>query len=190
MRFFSDQELWARVTNNDSAAFAILFDQYWEEMFSLAWRRTGDEDQAKDIVQNIFIRCWEYRHEITVTESIAPYLITALKYSVIRHIYQSAKKGLAPLPLSVYDIPEDEKPFLHDWEEFQQVQQLIQNEVMSMPQRMQEIFRLHREQQLPVKVIALRLSLSEQTVKNTLHNAMTRLRTRLRSIDATWILFV
>ncbi|NML23863.1 sigma-70 family RNA polymerase sigma factor [Pseudoflavitalea sp. G-6-1-2] len=190
MQFFSDQELWNRVTNNDSAAFAILFGQYWEEMFSLAWRRTGDEDHAKDIVQNIFIRCWEYRQEITVTDSLAPYLMTALKYSVIRHIYQSAKKGLAPLPLSVYDIPEEEKSFLQDWEEFQHVQQLIQQEVLNMPNRMQEVFRLHREQQLPVKAIALRLSISEQTVKNTLHNAITRLRTRLKSVDATWVLFI
>jgi RNA polymerase sigma-70 factor (ECF subfamily) len=189
MEFLEDKELWTRVRQGDTAAFSLLFDQYWEDMFSIAWRRIGDEGHAKDLVQNIFIRCWEHRQDIEVTNSLAPYLMTALKYSVVRHIYKAARKGVTDLPLSVYQIPEEEQPFLSDWENFQQVQEAINAEVVAMPRRMQQVFRLHQEQQLSIKAIALQLSISEQTVKNTFHTAITRLRTRLKSFD-TFLLFL
>lgn len=176
----SDKELWDKVTQNDPAAFAPLFEKYWEEMFGIAYRRLKDESQAKEIVQNIFIHCWEHRHHINVTLSLAPYLLTALKYSVVRHIYRAAKKGITELPLSVFSIPDEERNHGQDWQEFEALQQTIREEVTHMPHRMREIFTLSREQELSVKEIALRLSLSEQTVKNQLHAALKRLRSRLQ----------
>ncbi|NLR80207.1 RNA polymerase sigma factor [Chitinophaga eiseniae] len=180
MSIVSDKEFWDKVTQDDPAAFTPLFEKYWEEMFSIAYRRLKDESQAKEIVQNIFIHCWDHRHHIQVTQNLAPYLLTALKYSIVRHLYRSAKKGVMELPLSVFNIPDEEKNYEQDWQEFDQLQQTIRLEVANMPGRMREIFILSREQELSIREIAMRLSLSEQTVKNQLHTALKRLRSRLQ----------
>ncbi|MHA4807313.1 RNA polymerase sigma factor [Flavitalea flava] len=185
-----DNELWEKVMRDEPSAFEPLFHQYWEQMFNMAYRRLGDESRAKDIVQDIFIRTWENRREIVVSDSLAPYLMTALKYSIIREIYRSSKKGYMKLPLSVLDIPAEEQGFLSDWQEVEHLQTLVLQEVSAMPLRMQQIFRLRREQELSVRDIALRLSLSEQTVKNTLHTAMKRLRLRLQQPGAFLVFFI
>jgi RNA polymerase sigma-70 factor (family 1) len=176
----SDKNIWRSVKEGDATAFKKIFEQYWEEMFSIAWRRLGDEDQAKDIVQEIFIHCWNNRHKIEVEEQLAPYLFTALKYSIVRHIYRAARKGTVDLSLSVLQIPDEETHYQDDWRSYEHVHGIIREEINGMPARMQEIFRLSKEQELSVKEISIRLAVSEQTVKNQLHTAMKRVRARLR----------
>jgi DNA-directed RNA polymerase specialized sigma24 family protein len=49
-----------------------------------------------------------------------------------------------------------------------------------MPPRMQQIFRMSREDGISIASIATHLSLSEQTVKNQLSEALKRLRAHLQ----------
>ncbi|MBZ4192285.1 RNA polymerase sigma factor [Niabella beijingensis] len=176
----NDTELWRQVKQGDTSSFSDLFERYWDEMFSMAYRRLADEATAKDVVQNIFIHAWENRQQITLEDTLRPYLFTALKYSVIRHIYRAAKKGVTDLPLSVYNLP-DEAEQKQDHYEFDTLKDRVQSEIAIMPVRMREVFTLSYEQQLSIREIALRLSISEQTVKNQLHNALKRLRYRLQN---------
>ncbi|MBC9934697.1 RNA polymerase sigma factor [Chitinophaga qingshengii] len=177
----SDAALWQQVKRGDTASFSCLFDRYWDEMFSMAYRRLADEATAKDFVQNIFIHAWENRRQIAVEDKLSPYLFTALKYSVIRHIYREAKLGITDLPLSVYSLPDETDPKKQDHYEFDRIREKVQLEIASMPEKMREVFTLSYEKELSVREIALRLSISEQTVKNQVHNALKRLRTRLQS---------
>jgi RNA polymerase sigma-70 factor (family 1) len=176
----TDAVLWQLVKQEDAASFAYLFDRYWEDMFAMAYRRLQEEAAAKDIVQGIFIHTWENRQEIQVQDSLAPYLFTALKYSIVRYVYRAAKKGFTSLPLSILDIPDEENDYQENLQQFDGLQEKIQQEIAAMPGRMREIFTLSREQELSVREIAMRLSLSEQTVKNQLHTALKRLRLRLQ----------
>ncbi len=143
----------------------------------MAYRRLADEATAKDFVQNIFIHAWENRHQITIEDKLSPYLFTALKYSLIRHIYRAAKLGTTDLPLSIYNLPDETK---QDHHEFDRLREKVQSEIASMPDKMREVFTLSYEKELSIREISLRLSISEQTVKNQLHNALKRLRFRLQ----------
>ncbi|HVI46091.1 MAG TPA: sigma-70 family RNA polymerase sigma factor [Chitinophaga sp.] len=177
----NDAALWQQVKHGDTASFTCLFERYWDEMFSMAYRRLADEATAKDFVQNIFIHAWENRQQITVEDKLSPYLFTALKYSVIRHIYREAKQGTTDLPLSVYSLPDETEQKKKDHDEFDRLREKVQSEIASMPDKMREVFILSYEKELSIREIALRLSISEQTVKNQVHNALKRLRYRLQS---------
>ncbi|ASZ11199.1 sigma-70 family RNA polymerase sigma factor [Chitinophaga pendula] len=186
---FSDAVLWAQVKRGDTASFTCLFERYWDEMFSMAYRRLADEATAKDFVQNIFIHTWENRQQITVEDKLSPYLFTALKYSVIRHIYREAKQGTTDLPLSIYSLPDETEQKKQDHYEFDKLKDKVQSEIAAMPDKMREVFTLSYEKELSIREIALQLSISEQTVKNQLHNALKRLRCRLQS-QAIFLPFV
>jgi RNA polymerase sigma-70 factor (family 1) len=177
----NDAALWQQVKQGDAASFTCLFERYWDEMFSMAYRRLADQATAEDFVQNIFIHAWENRQQITVEDKLSPYLFTALKYSVIRHLYRVAKQGTTALPLSVYSLPDDTEKNKLDHYEFDRLREKIQSEITSMPDKMREVFTLSYEKELSIRDIALRLSISEQTVKNQLHNALKRLRYRLQN---------
>nr|WP_199080417.1 sigma factor [Pedobacter sp. ASV19] len=43
-------------------------------MYARAWSRTGDEQTAQDIVQELFINLWERRQDIQIQTSFLKYL--------------------------------------------------------------------------------------------------------------------
>jgi len=67
--------------------------------------------------------------------------------------------------------------------ETRELSEFIESEIRRLPTRMQEVFRLSREDDLSISDIAHRLNLSEQTVKNQLTEALKRLRASITSRD-------
>ncbi|MNT47196.1 RNA polymerase sigma factor [compost metagenome] len=57
---------------------------------------------------------------------------------------------------------------------------LLDNEVAKMPSTMQSAFNLSRIEGLSIKEIAFRLSISEQTVKNNISLALSRLKLKAK----------
>lgn len=43
----------------DELAFQKLHEQTWEEIFTIAFRKLKDEDEAYDLVQELYIDLWE-----------------------------------------------------------------------------------------------------------------------------------
>ena len=56
----NDDALWvARCLQGDTSAFDVLVQRYQRIVFSVAYRLTGDQEDARDIAQNAFLRAYE-----------------------------------------------------------------------------------------------------------------------------------
>lgn len=175
MNNLSDIELLK--AEDDQAAFRILYNRYWERLYKKALSRLGNDSDAQDAVQEIFISLWRNKHTITASPTLSSYLFTALKYCIIKKVYRKAKRGVH-LPIFLAEF-RDPQPGSDEIAQYKEVQSIIASEVAALPDRMKEIYRLSRNENLPTPEIAQRLQLSEQTVKNTLTIALKRLRERL-----------
>jgi len=60
----SDPALVARALRGDEAAFQLLTERHSQSVFHLAYRMTGNEQDAEDIVQETFWRIWDHVHQI------------------------------------------------------------------------------------------------------------------------------
>lgn len=58
LRRLADEELMQLVSENDSAAFAVVYERHATAAFSLAFRMSGKRSLAEDIVQEAFISLW------------------------------------------------------------------------------------------------------------------------------------
>lgn len=52
----TDAELVARIQQKDEAAFAELFERYRRKIFSIAYKVLGNEADALDMVQDVFVK--------------------------------------------------------------------------------------------------------------------------------------
>lgn len=171
----ADDALLAAVQQDDTAAFRQLYDRYWKALYIKACQRV-DPDEAQDLVQEVMISLWKRRQEIFLPPGagLAPYLFTAVKYRVISHFaFQAGEIKKAAL----FDILD--APAASQLAETKELEARIATEVGKLPTRMQQVFRMSREQDMPIKDIAAQLDISEQTVKNQLTEALKRLRTAL-----------
>lgn len=58
LRTLADEELMQLVRDNDSSAFAIVYERHSTAAFSLAFRMSGKRTLAEDIVQEAFLSLW------------------------------------------------------------------------------------------------------------------------------------
>jgi len=175
----SDAELLRAMKEGDDGAFKSLYDRYWEQLYLKACRRV-DKEAAKDLVQEVMTTLWRRRNDIFTFEDgeIARYLFTAIKYRVITHYAYSAEEIRNS---AIFEILDDQAPAYSL--ETRELTEFIESEIARLPARMQQVFRMSREEDLSITDIALQLNLSEQTVKNQLTEALKRLRASISSHD-------
>jgi RNA polymerase sigma-70 factor (ECF subfamily) len=54
----ADEDLISLVENDNSEAFAVLYDRHSRPAYSLAYRMMGQRQAAEDLMQEVFLRVW------------------------------------------------------------------------------------------------------------------------------------
>jgi len=70
----TEQKIIRKAANGDRAAFRQLVLEHSHAMFRLAWRLSGDENAAEDIVQEAFIKAWRKIGEFRMDASFKSWL--------------------------------------------------------------------------------------------------------------------
>ena len=164
--------------NNSHLAMEDIYRCHWETVFDSVFKRTGDEDLAKDITQEIFISLWENRNSIQIDKELGAYLHGAVKFRVINHYRSAALKGRHKEQLVL--LLRDESIAAAD-------AGLIMNEFVKevdtamqlLPDQVRLVFSMSRKDGKSIKEIALELDVSVQTVKNQISTAIRILRKNL-----------
>ena len=87
----NEKELLELLKTGDPVAFKYFFAQNHTRLCLLAHRIVNDHDQAKDIVQDVFVRLWRNRAGLQITSSLASYLGKATINTAL--ILSKAKAG-------------------------------------------------------------------------------------------------
>lgn len=162
----------------DIKVFNEIFNAYWQKLFAAAYSRTKDEQQAKDIVQEVFIQLWDRREELHLTSgSFAFYLLKSVKNRVINYYYkEKVREVVLAESFKYFDEKEGARVFE---EKIEEIEVFVNQTIDELPKTMRTIYQM-RESQLSVKEIASRLNLAEQTIKNNITEASSRLRAALK----------
>ncbi|NIJ52361.1 sigma-70 family RNA polymerase sigma factor [Dyadobacter arcticus] len=171
----SDFNLLVAVRAGDRQSFIILFERYWKALYIRACKSV-DEDEAKDMVQEVMVSLWNRRDqiEINVDDDLGKYLFTALKYRVIR-FYAYTETQIKKAALLEKLTEENPESLFEDKE----LETMLHAAIEALPERMRLIFRMSRDENFSLSEIAVKLGISEQTVKNQTTEALKRLRSAL-----------
>jgi len=162
--------------------FETAFNEYWNELYRHAYRKTQAEDVSKDLVQEAFMVLWDNLDNLGSPQEILPFLYGTLRNKTLREFEKSEIHLRYAQSAAITDNPFDlssENLLLN-----QELETVIAGEVGRMPQRMKEIYLLKKEDNFSIREIAEKLELSEQTVKNQLQNAYGRLRLCLKDYNS------
>ncbi|MFD1770484.1 RNA polymerase sigma factor [Sphingobacterium suaedae] len=167
-------ELFLRVKQGDRNAFTTLYSSCWRVVYDLAFLKTRDEDEAKDILQEIFVNLWEKRTRLTIQSNVQAYLYRMAKHEIIRRLEASLSLSRKT---DIYRAAVEELSHSLDASiEAKELKQRWDAEIAKLPQRQREIYTLHYERDYTIRDIALELGIAEQTVKNQLVAANKKIR--------------
>src|ERR1700754_5125854 len=82
----SDADLLTLMRESDQAAFTQIYDRFSGLLYVYAFKLTGSEDDARDILQDIFISFWDRRQELELRGSLSAYLYSAVRFRFLKAI--------------------------------------------------------------------------------------------------------
>jgi RNA polymerase sigma-70 factor (family 1) len=173
-----DQELLHLLQEGEQAAYTEIYHRYFHLLYRHAYKKLRDEEQAKDIIHDLFAALWAKRDVKLNTGNLAGYLYTAVRNRIFdffahqkveSNYIQSIKSYINTVTSMATDSLIREK----------QLRDYIEKEIQALPPKMRIIFELSRKENLSHQEIAARLNISENNVSKQVNNAIRILRTKL-----------
>jgi len=174
--------------NGDMASFDIIYRTYSKRLFGFVLQIIKNDSDAEEIVQEVFIKIWESRHQIDNFSLFDSYLFTIAYNKTISHIRKrlSEKKYIDHIK-SLQNVPETTT---YDDSEFRILSEQVNFFVGQLPSRQKEVFILHRREGLTYREIAKKMNISENTVENHMARALKFLRQKLNRENIAGLLFI
>ena len=166
------------LSEGSRTAFDWLFIRYQPKVVAFLKACTGDEEQARDIAQDIFFNIWKDRAKLSGVRSFEGYLFQMARFSVynyydhldvVKKYVEEGKKQ----PEGTAVGPEEKL-------KERQIKAIVAATVRKMPQRRREIFVMSRWGGYTNDEIAARLNINKRTVENHLTAALSALRRALK----------
>ncbi len=177
IRTLTDSQLLDLVKTGDESAFAEIYERYWTVMYIHVLKMLGDEDDSKDLIQELFTSLWLKGAQIEFSTNLSGYLYISARNKVINMIRQNKIRKDYLSSLAEFGAQTSNTTL--EQLNVRDLHTAFEREVQSLPYKMRQIFELSRKQNLSHKEIALRLDISDKTVKKQISNALKIIRLRL-----------
>lgn len=160
-----------------------LFESHYVQLRNHAKRFVDSDDEADDVVEDVFVELWQNRERLDFGSGILNYLYRATSaraLNVLRH------KGVAALRIDLLEsinaarldylaTSDDTQPL-----ERRELHDQIEQAISALPEKCREVFKLSYIHGLRNQDIADVMDVSVRTVEAHMYKALRLLRERLR----------
>ncbi|HKP32095.1 MAG TPA: RNA polymerase sigma-70 factor [Chitinophagaceae bacterium] len=185
-----ERALAMRVANGDEHAFRVLYDTYYDLVYRRAFTFLHSSELASDVVQEVFIKIWNYRAKLPEINNIKNFIFVVARNQIITDL---RRKALVSYNVNEdADVAEDES-FLPDNQlSLKQVRAIVNDAIEQLTPQQKIAFKLSRNEGLSYAEIAKQMELSPLTVKTHISKAIQSIRQYLDShaTDLSMILFL
>lgn len=180
----------------DEPEFSKVYSIYFPKLVRFAREFVLSTEDAENIIQDIFIYLWERQEILSTLSNLNAFLFVLVKNRCIDFIRQQKMIERKreefdavldkELQLKMYALQQfDENALSTD-----DVENIINKAVDSLPEKCREVFILSRMEGLKYREIAERLNISTKTVENQMITALKKLRVELKDYLPLFIFIV
>lgn len=184
MSDLSDAELLAlfRKEGSRNYAFNLLVHQYQQRLYSFIRRMVTDHDEAKDVLQEVFVKAWKKMDGFRGDAQLYSWLYRIAHNECLNHLRRQ-KRGLF---VSEDSVIERLTTTLDSSEHFSgdTIQQKLQRAVMRLPDKQRAVFIMKYFQELKYETISEITGTSVGALKSSYHIAVKKIEDWL-SADQT-----
>lgn len=189
--YFDEYSLWQDFKNGDEKAYALIYQRYFFVLFNYGKKISQDHELIKDCIQELFIKIWNNRENLTETTSIKYYLFTSLKRKMLDVL---RKPKIELVPDQVIQDEEDVNFFEHELTDYvddsdsSPQREKVLKALTRLSTYQQNLLNMKFEKDLSNKEIADELGITIQSVYNAVFKALRSLRKQIPIIHLLWIL--
>ena len=176
----SQEELVAAARDGDQQAFEELVRQTYAATYTLAFRLTGNEEDARDVVQETYLRAWKAIRRFRGDAQFSTWLYRITANTSSSMTQRRSRNRADSLDDQGSEVIDD-RPFANPEasSEASALHQRLSEAVAELPPKLRTIVVLKDVYGMPHKEIAELLGTTEGAVKVRLHRARRRLKEEL-----------
>lgn len=167
--------------DGEKAAFDALYEKYKNTLLRMAYLVSGQMDDAEDIVQETFVKCYLHIGELKKNEGFRPWLFQIL----YRTAYRQVKKSRRELPGKDIAIQADAADGTTSLDRIIKTEEenAVKRAVQALDFKHRAVVVLFYYNEMTTKEIAKVLGCTEGTVKSRLFTARGKLRKYLDAAE-------
>ena len=188
MADYSLNDLLNLAGESNTHAFKELYQRYKQTTYIMVKRRILDEEEAKDITQEIFVYLWNNRIELSALQNFETWLYAIIRNKVIsayrkNNVRLQGEKflmdGIQQLDWNAEDLTIA-----------QELHKKISSILAELPETMRACYHLSKNEGKKNQEIAGILNISEKTDRNNLSEALKRLKDSLHKYYPEFLLLL
>ena len=171
---YKEKKLLEQVARGSETAFRLLYDIHHQRIYSFALFLTHSEVLAEEVTQEIFIKIWNHRTELSEIRQFDAWLKTLVRNQCYTFLNRLAKERLI-----LQEINEQNTEGSNFTEEnilFSDYSRLLQQLLDRLPEQQRKVFILSRQEGIKHEEIARQMGLSINTIKSHMKAALRNIR--------------
>ncbi|MEN7546941.1 RNA polymerase sigma-70 factor [Rapidithrix thailandica] len=158
-------------------ALGCLFELLHKEVFTFVLPYTRNATVAEEIVQEVFIKLWDKRHQLKPEHSLKNFLFKMARNHTLDHLRKTKfeveyKNELKHTKATAHSQTENELIY-------RDLQAFAEKAISQLPPKRKQIFELSRKQHMSYTEISEYLGISKNVVENQMVKALKTLRESL-----------
>ncbi|NSL86590.1 RNA polymerase sigma-70 factor [Chitinophaga solisilvae] len=173
MLHLSNEEIVKGIRNRSKEVFEAVFKQFAPSMYNIAYRYVKDEDDANDMVQDVFLNLWKGAENLDERAPVNHYLARATVNTCLNRIKKEQRKeGYVKEQLVTASHADNTPSQL----EHKELEAQYRSALEKLPEQCRRVFEMSRLKGLSPAEIAEQLNISINTVYAHLTTALKKLR--------------
>jgi RNA polymerase sigma-70 factor (ECF subfamily) len=168
-----DHEWLPDLIAGDENAFKLFFELYHNKLYKFSYQYLKNHQLAEDLTQDVFIKIWQEKTKLREVENLDAYLFQIVKRKTIDCLRQIARDNKVQSQLK---LTHDSS--CYPIQELENTKYLEKLKKGLTPQQL-AVFELSREKGMTYEMIAEELSISKNTVRNHMVEALRYLKKAL-----------
>jgi RNA polymerase sigma-70 factor (family 1) len=183
----TDIELLNLLTEGNESAFQEIYRRYWYKLYVVAKRKVETDEDAEEIVQDIFVDLWERRTQGRIAE-LNSFLFGAVKYKILNYI--RSRMVRQEYQQDTLQGSDDKDRYTEEVLALTDLRQAISTGIALLPAKTQEIFRLNRLEGLSAPEISVQLGIPERTIEYHITHSVRAMRAHLKEFILAALFFL
>lgn len=177
MSTFTDEQLVRKYLKRDEEALEELVKRYLPLIFSFVKRYTGNQDNASDITQEVFVKVWKNINSFDQSKFFRTWIFTIAKRTAIDELRKQKAIPFSVLQKEGFeDFIVDESPSILDQIFLQQQSKELALALNKLPTNYNSVIKLYTNDGLNFREIASKLKEPLNTVKSRYRRGLALLK--------------
>lgn len=173
-----ESELMIKIAEGNQEAFTVIFNYYYDYVFSFSRKLTRSEELAKEVSQDIFLKIWFGRNNLVKVENFGGFVNRLVRNHSLDLLRKLAihERASHEIELSSSELDTNTENTL----DYNETLKILEEAIELLPDQQKRVYMLCHQQGLKYDEVAKKLNISSATVHYHMKLALSVIRVHFR----------